>query len=135
MRAKKLDVEWTGQVVIAGAGRKKAKAEPESSVLRRVTEALWAVGGVEVMRNNVGAIKKGARFIRYGLAVGSSDLVCIVAPHGRWLCVEVKDSAGGEVSEAQTKWLEKMRLYGAVTGIATCPEDALALVLEARKAA
>lgn len=131
---RKPDFEWTGQIVMPVVGKKKAKVEPESSVLKRVTEALWAAGGVHVMRNNVGAVKKGQRFIRYGLEKSSSDLVAIVAPHGRWLCIECKRSDGGNGVEEveQNIWLTKMRGYGAVAGICTTPEDALLLVALAR---
>src|SRR5262245_52685275 len=102
------------------------RLEPESSVLRRVQEALWACGGVHVMRNNVGAIRKGKRYIKYGLGVGSADIVAIVAPHGRWLCVETKRAKGGKATEEQARWLEVMRRYGAVAGICRTPEEALA---------
>lgn len=103
--------------------------EPESSVLRRVQEALWAYGGVHVMRNNVG--RRGR--VSFGLEVGSADLICVVAPHGRLLCVETKRPKGATASDAQTRWLEKMRRYGAVAGVCRTPEEAIALVEEARK--
>lgn len=134
MRARKVREDWRGQVLMECAPVKRV--EPEASVLKRVQEALWAVGGVHVMRNNVGAIKKGSRFIRYGLdGKSSSDLVAIVAPFGRWLCIECKRGDGGNGIEEkdQLVWLEKMRRYGAVAGICTTPEQALALVEEARR--
>jgi len=134
-RKKRSPEDWRGQIGM-GVGEQKRRVEPEASVLARVKEALWAVGGVHVMRNSVGGVKKGSRFIRYGLEPSSSDLVAIVAPYGRWLCIECKNSAGGNGVEEveQAKWLAKMRTYGAVAGFCTTPEQALALVEEARRA-
>lgn len=130
---RKPDVEWTGQVVMAVVGKKKAKVEPESSVLKRVTELLWTLGGIEVMRNRIGFDRRACR--HYGLGTGSSDIVCIVAPFGRWLCVETKRGDGGVVSNDQETWLAKMRTYGAVAGVAITNEEVLALVALARQPA
>lgn len=124
-------IDWTGQGHLA-VGERVQRVEPESSVLKRVQEALWAVGGVHVMRNNVGAIRKGRRFIRYGLGVGSADVVAIVAPTGRWLCIETKRPKNSKETEAQTRWLEMVRRYGAIAGVCRSPEEALALVEQAR---
>lgn len=107
--------------------------ETEASVLEKVTMALKTCGGVHVMRNTVGAVKKGGRYIRYGLEVGSADIVAIVAPHGRWLCIETKRPKGYEATEAQEKWLRTMRGYGAVVGVCRTAEEALRLVELARK--
>lgn len=45
--------------------------------------------GVRLFRNNVGLYKRGPRVIRYGLCVGSSDLIGW-NPAGRFIAVEVK---------------------------------------------
>lgn len=105
-------------------------AEPESSVLRKVTEALWAVGGVHVIRNNAGSHRR-----KKPTEIGSSDLFCIVAPYGRWLCIETKRPKGGKEADHQKAWLQKMRNYGAVAGFCRTPQEAIALVAEARKPA
>lgn len=112
----------------------KVLDETEASVLRKVLEALWAYGGVEVMRNTVGCVRKGQRFIRYGLGVGSSDIVCCVAPYGRWLCLEVKRPKDSETTEAQLRWLAKLRAYGAVAAVVHSVEEIGPLVELARKA-
>lgn len=105
--------------------------ELESSVLKRVLLALRTCGGVEAYRNNVG--RRGR--VTFGLEVGSADIVAIVAPHGRWLCVETKRPKNAVVAERQEKWLRKMVAYGAVAGVCTTPEEAIALVELARRAA
>jgi hypothetical protein len=131
-RPAKKPVDWRGQVTL-GVGEKVRRAEPEASVLQRVQEALWVAGGVHVMRNTVGFVKKGQRGIKYGLGVGSSDVVAIVAPFGRWLCIETKRGKGGVVEPEQEAWLAKMKTYGAVVGVCRSPEEALVLVEEARR--
>lgn len=110
----------------------KAKAvEPESSLQKRVMVAL-ALAGACVWRNNVGAIKKGQRWIRYGLEVGSSDIVGL-APNGRAFFVEIKREKFGLISEAQRRFIEKCRRWGAVAGAVTSVDEALELLAEARK--
>lgn len=130
---KQVATEWTGQTLLPGAKPRARKSEPESSVLKRVMEALEACGGVMVMRNNVGGIRKGGRFLKWGLGTGSADIVCCVSPHGRWLCIETKRGDGGLVSDAQTKWLARMRECGAVCGVCTTPDEAMDLVALARR--
>lgn len=106
------------------------ETEPESSVLRKVQEALWAAGGVHVMRNNAGSHRR-----KKPIEVGSSDLICIVAPYGRWLCIETKRPKGGTEADHQKTWLTKMRNYGAVAGFVRTPEEALELLAQAQKPA
>lgn len=130
-RARKVAEAWNGQVLMPHAP-KSGRVESEASVVKRCLEAIRAAGGVHAMRNNVGAIKKGGRFIRYGLEKGSSDYCCIVAPWGRWLCLEFKRGDGGDPTEKQIAWLAKMRNYGAVADFCSSPERALELLAEAR---
>lgn len=68
-----------------------------------------------------------------GLGLGSSDLICIVPPTGRLLAIECK-SERGRTTEEQDRWLEQVRKYGGVAGVARSVEEAFALVELARKA-
>lgn len=122
------------QLRLVSESPEKRDAEGEASVLKKVKHALETCGGVYVMRNNVGAGKRKGFYVKYGLDVGSADLVAIVAPYGRWLCVETKRPKGNEATEAQEKWLRKMRGYGAVVGVCRTAEEALRLVQIARVA-
>jgi hypothetical protein len=131
-RPKRPPTDFTGQVHLA-VGSKVVPIEPERSVLARTIELMQRYGGVYVMRNTVGAIRKGQRFISYGLGKGSSDVVAIVAPYGRWLCVEAKRGKGGRYEDGQEEWLAKVRLYGAVSGTVRKPEDVIPLIEEARR--
>lgn len=79
-------------------------------------------------RNNVGQLlnEKGIP-VRYGLAVGSSDLVGLVRPSGRMFCLEIK-TAAGKASPEQLAWLETIRRFGGVAGICRSVDDAIAIV-------
>jgi hypothetical protein len=131
--ARKPREDWTGQTLM-----RHAPIESETSVLGRIHLAVAAVGGVHVMRNNVGGMKSAGRFVRFGLGVGSSDLVAIVAPHGRWLCLEIKRPEKAKTDpkrlEDQRRWREMMARYGAVVGEVRTAEEAIALALEAKLA-
>lgn len=129
-RKKKIATDFRGQVVMDHLPP-RARVESEASLKLRVTVAL-ATAGALVFRNNVGAIKKGARWIVYGLGKGSADLVCMVPPYGRWLCVELKRQKYGLISEDQKKWIDTVRRYGAVAGVVRSPEEALELLAQAR---
>ena len=99
--------------------------------------ALGSLPDVVVFRNHVGAGMVSHRgekpvFERWGLFPGSYDLVCIVAPYGRWLCIEVKSQKGREAI-AQAAFRLLMTRFGAVTGIARSVADALDLAEYARR--
>jgi hypothetical protein len=113
------------------AKRKSKQVEPEASVLARVMRALERCEGVKVMRNRIGFDKRARR--HYGLGTGSSDVLCIVAPYGRAVWVETKRSDGGRVSEEQVTFIAHQLSMGAIAGVCTTPEEALALVEQARR--
>lgn len=72
---------------------------------------------------------------RTGLGLGCADLICIVPPFGRFLAVEVKrpSTRNAKRDEHQRKWMAVVRRHGGVAGVATCEEEALALLDEARR--
>ena len=85
--------------------------------------------GCLIWRNNVGVLKNAAGIpIRFGLAVGSSDLIGI-APGGRFLAVEIKTPTGKATPE-QLRFIEAVRARGGIAGIARSPAEALALLAE-----
>lgn len=78
--------------------------------------------GAYVWRNNVGGLyDKSGRFIRYGLCVGSSDLIGIL-PDGRFLAIEIK-MPGKKPKPEQIKFLNWVNEKGGVGFVATCKED------------
>ena len=98
-RAKRPPMDWRGQIGM-DVGEQRQRFELESSVQDRVRQALEAVG-VRVERNNVGAIRKGHRFIRYGvLGKGAPDLFCFLRG-GTVFFVETKRAKGGVITDEQ----------------------------------
>jgi hypothetical protein len=98
----------------------------ESDIQRLIMLALSEAGCL-IFRNNVGTLKNAAGIpIRFGLCVGSSDLIGI-APCGRFLAVEIK-TCKGRATPDQLRFIEAVRAKGGIAGIARSPEDALALL-------
>ena len=64
----------------------------ETPIMHAVRAALTATGRVSIWRNNVGV--DTTRGVRYGLGVGSPDLVGLLRPEGRMLGIEVKTPIG-----------------------------------------
>ena len=67
-----------------------------------------------------------ARMMRFGLAVGSSDIVGI-APCGRFLAIEIKTSKGRATKE-QLRFIDAVNSAGGIAGIARSVEEALLLI-------
>ncbi len=105
------------------------KPEREKPIRERVTAALVAAG-VMVKTHTIDNRHTNAS----GLGVGTSDLICIVPPHGVFLAIEMKRPkySPSDVTAAQRAFLVAVRHFGGVSGIATCEAEALALVHEAR---
>lgn len=126
--AKKIAEDWKGQLAMEHLPP-RLLVEKEGALQKRVMVALASAGAL-VFRNNVGAIRKGSRFIRYGLEKGSSDLVCI-APNGRVFFVELKRAKFGLITEDQKAFIDKVRRWRAPAGVVTSVEEAMALYAEA----
>jgi len=69
-------------------------------------------------------------FVRYGLCTGSADVIG-VGPGGRFLAIEVK-RPGKNLTEKQKQFLELVKMYGGIAGIATSADEALKLIQENR---
>jgi len=101
-------------------------ARSEANVLGDVMIAL-SKAGATVWRQNTGALQdKSGRLVRYGLCVGSSDVIGI-CPDGRFLAIEVK-AQGGRVTPEQVKFLDAVKAKGGRAGVARCVEDAIAIL-------
>ena len=78
--------------------------------------------GIISWRNNTGALKDiTGRLVRYGLGVGSSDIIGIM-PDGRFLAIEVKKPGKNPTAE-QTRFIETILKQGGVAGVARSVED------------
>ena len=117
----------------AGLPVVRRSTTPEGRVLAAIRQALEGLPDLKVMRNSVGMIRTDGRVITYGLGVGSADLVCVLKPHGRWVCLEVKAPTGTTPTRAQWRWLEDMRAMGASCAVVRSVDDALGAVARARQ--
>jgi hypothetical protein len=134
-----------------------ARAAPpdnESIIQSEIRAAIGGLPDVRIWRNNVSDLAvvnvnsileylatgniteavrslKRARRVKSGLAVGSADLIGIVAPYGRLLSIEVKGPKT-RITEDQHDWARIIREFGGVSGFARSVDEAMALVDEAR---
>ena len=113
----------------------------ESQLQAEIRKHIGSLPDVRLWRHNTGQIKDATgRPVRFGLAVGSADIVGIVAPRGRWIAIEVKapgwvpakSGARYEHEEDQRKWMAIVRAFGGVAGFASSLGEAMLLVEEAR---
>lgn len=99
----------------------------EAVLLHDILQALGAMDGVVVWRNNVGIARHGNARVAYGVGgEGAPDLLCEVrATDGFWrvLWIEVKTPTGA-IAKHQTEWHATARSQGRETVIARSVQDA-----------
>lgn len=94
----------------------------------RVAVSPYAV----IFRANVGKGRTfDGRYFDTGLPVGFSDLFGFRKSDGKMVFIEVKTTKG-RPSEKQKHFLETMRNYGAIAGIARSVEDAINIITEVK---
>lgn len=82
----------------------------EADILKRVMIEASKLG-MRVFRNHTGGVyAKDGTFHRFGLCVGSSDLIGWT-PDGRFAAIEVK-SPTGKPSQAQLNFIEQVKKSG-----------------------
>jgi len=95
----------------------------EANVQALIMMALSDAGCL-VWRQNTGVLPdRNGRLVRFGLCVGSSDIVGI-APDGKFLAIEVK-TALGQPTDAQLKFIKAVQRQGGRAGIARSAADAV----------
>ena len=98
----------------------------ETPLMHRVMLALSDAGCL-IWRNNTGSVKTtDGRFVKFGLCVGSADLIGI-APGGRFLAVEIKTATGRATTEQQ-RFINAVLTRGGIAGIVRSPDEALELL-------
>lgn len=81
--------------------------------------------GYKVFRNNSGYLRDiRGQYVHFGLCTGSSDLVGIVPPSGRFLAIEVK-SPKGVATKEQLSFLRMVNESGGIGFIARSVEEAV----------
>jgi VRR-NUC domain len=110
----------------------------ESALVASIRLALGRDSRVVLWRNNTGSALQdfgsgGMRPLKYGLCVGSSDLIGIVAPHGRLIALEVK-TASGRVTREQQQFLTLVERMGGVARVVRSVDEAVRAVDDAQVA-
>lgn len=94
----------------------------ETVLTHNIRIAVNRTGRARLVRNNVGV--DSVRGVRYGLGVGSPDLVGLIVGSGRAFALEVKTERGKPTKE-QLAWLAAFRKAGGHGAIVRSVEDAL----------
>ena len=95
----------------------------EANVQALIMMALSDAGCL-VWRQNTGVLPdRNGRLVRFGLCVGSSDIVGI-APDGKFLAIEVK-TALGQPTDAQLNFIKAVQRHGGRAGIARSVSEAV----------
>ena len=126
---------------LTGGGRvppREKRGNETQNLTRPIEAALNALPGVWAARNNSGALPAmvaGGRvgMVRYGLGIGSADIVGSVAVLGRAIAfaLEVK-VPGKKPKPEQAAWAEAMRRKAWVVETVHSVEEALAVVERVR---
>lgn len=102
----------------------------ETPIQRSIRLALGAVDGCAFWRNNVGQASFGTARVRYGLCVGSADLIGVVVTDygvGRFCALETK-SENGRLSTEQKMFLQLVRELGGFAAVVRSVDDAIEAV-------
>lgn len=112
-----------------------SQRKPEQDLSNAIRLAVGSLPDVRLWRNNSGRLIDSRGIpVSFGLAIGSADLIGIVAPHGRMLSIEVKrPGAVNRATAEQRNWADIIAQFGGVAGIVDCVDGAMALVEMARK--
>jgi hypothetical protein len=105
-----------------------ARKQEETRASHAIREAVVKLGLALLWRNNVGVASYGpfsAGKVRYGLGIGSADLVGVMIGTGRFVAIEVKSPTGRQSTE-QKLWGEAVRRAGGIYLLARTPEEAVA---------
>lgn len=98
----------------------------EADIQHAIRLAIGSRPDVTIWRNNTGVAKHRGSAVRYGLCVGSSDLIGVLTMPdgtGRFLALECKTPTGTPTRE-QLLFLELVRKRGGFAAIVRSVEDA-----------
>lgn len=104
----------------------------EQDIQTCIRNALGKCDDLALWRNNVGELLDSrGRAVTFGLAIGSADLIGILAPTGRFFALEVK-VPGRKAKPHQETWLSLVRSLGGFAAVVTSVEEAQAALLRAK---
>lgn len=105
----------------------------ESEIQVAIRAALGDLPDVCLWRNHVGQLTDVTGAVHpFGLAVGSADLVGVLAPSGRLIALECKTPAG-RLRPEQRSWLAVVRRFGGFAAVVRSVEEALKAIERARR--
>lgn len=105
----------------------------EGAIQERIRIALGNDPLVYLPRNNVGLFQSlDGRMVRSGLGKGTSDLIGLLGPHGRFIALEVKRHNGRATKEQET-FAKAVRLKGGFCAFVRSPQEALEAIARAKK--
>lgn len=113
----------TGATNTLGIGR---------AYLERILRALIAGNGHRAVELVRAQLEQRQALIRYGLCRGSSDLVGILAPTGRWISLEVKTPTG-RLTVEQKLFLRLVRHRGGFAAVVRSVDEAGEAIGRARE--
>lgn len=93
-------------------------------VFRNETSGAWV--GKVAHKTGQQVTLTGARLIKFGLTVGSSDLIGLTAS-GQFFAIEVKTKTG-KASKEQINFIQQIRANGGLAGIARSVEQAKGII-------
>ena len=101
----------------------------ETDIMRAVRKAVNLDGRALITRNNVGVGRAmhDESVIRFGLGVGSPDLVGILRGSARGFALEIKTPVG-RLSPEQRAWATAFRKHGGFCAVVRSVHEALAAV-------
>ena len=105
----------------------------ERVIQAEIERAIGAQPDVILMRNALysGPVG-GGRWVNAGLGEGTPDLVAILAPSGRWFCLEVKQP-GEYADQVQRHVHDVWRRAGAFVCVVRSVDDAIGALERARR--
>lgn len=111
----------------------------ESLIQSQIRLALGSEKDLTLWRNNTGVgtfwVASGkTQRVQYGLCVGSSDLVGLLSPSGRFVALEVKTEVG-RLTKEQRVFLAHVRSMGGFAAVVRSVEEARAAIQRAREGA
>lgn len=106
----------------------------EKQIQTNIIQAINYSGKAYVWNVNAGKakVRKGNKEYMINLApTGHSDIQGIRRRDGKFIAIEVKrPTRKNKTTEAQELFLEEIKNYGGVSGVATTPEEALEIIKE-----
>ena len=100
----------------------------EAVIMKKIQIAVSKLGA-RLFRNNTGMVRQqDGRVIRFGLAVGSADLIGFTPVNGVAVFTAIEVKHKGKPTKQQEAFLEMVREFGGIAGVAHSIEEALEII-------